>query len=184
MMGKKDVFIKNGLLITLTVVLFLNNISAIGQQRQVTAPRYISYAMYNFAKSVNWPEQYKSGDFILTVVGDKDVYNELNKLVTNQKIGLQSIVINYYKNIDELSGFQHILFLASWQSANINTLLEKVSESSTLIVTEKEGMIHKGSVINFIPKDGKMAFELSQANADKSNLQVSSYLKKMAILVN
>jgi hypothetical protein len=41
----------------------------------------------------------------------------------------------------------------------------------------------KGSNINFIVKDGKLAFELNQAAITKQNFKVSNELSRLAIMI-
>jgi hypothetical protein len=61
--------------------------------------------------------------------------------------------------------------------------LGKTGTQPTLLITEEAGLGAKGSDINFITKDGKLAFELNQAAASKRNLKVSNTLTSMAILI-
>ena len=70
------------------------------------------------------------------------------------KVGLQPIQVKYFNSVNDLGGFLHIVFISSWQSSKINMLMQKISGSSTLVVTENEGMIEKGSMTNFIPVNG------------------------------
>ena len=52
-----------------------------------------------------------------------------------------------------------------------------------LVVTEENGLGAKGSNINFIMREGKLAFELNQATLNKQNLKVSNELSRLAILI-
>jgi hypothetical protein len=146
----------------------------------VTMTKYYSNCLYNFSRYINWPAENKSGTFIITIVGNKDLYTEMSNLTRNMKVGLQAIEVKYISTVNELSGFQHIVFLDNWQSSKINLLLQKVSGQHTLVVTETEGMTFKGAMINFISVDGMMQFEMNPENLRKSNLMASSVLEKMA----
>ncbi|HJZ39937.1 MAG TPA: YfiR family protein [Bacteroidales bacterium] len=75
-------------------------------------------------------------------------------MTQNMKVGLQPIQVKYFNTVNDLGGFQHIVFISSWQSSKINMLMQKISGSSTLVVSENEGMIEKGSMTNFIPVNG------------------------------
>jgi hypothetical protein len=152
--------------------------------KTVTMSKYISNCLYNFSRYINWPTDKKSGDFIITIVGSKDVYAEMTKLTQNMKVGQQSILVKYAANPAELSGFQHIVFVNDWQSNKFSLVMQKISGTGTLVVTETEGMIGKGSMINFIPVNGMMQFEMSNENLKKNNLMTSSVLEKMATSSN
>ncbi|NJO68150.1 MAG: YfiR family protein [Bacteroidetes bacterium] len=49
-----------------------------------------------------------------------------------------------------------------------------------MIVTSSEGLLTYGAGINFIPVDGLMKFEISKGNISKRNLEIHSWLEKMA----
>jgi hypothetical protein len=161
-------------------------ISKAGAQdiKVVSVNKYISNCIYNFSRYINWPEERKSGDFIITIVGSKEVYNEISRLTQSMKVGLQPIHIKYAASVNELGGFQHIVFINDWQSGKIGTVKQRTSGSSTLIVTETEGMIGRGSMINFIPVNGLMEFEISQDNLRKNRLTASTVLERMAYSSN
>jgi hypothetical protein len=147
----------------------------------VSMSKYLSNCLYNFSRNINWPEENKSGDFVITIVGDKEVFTEMTKLAQNMRVGLQPIVVKFFNSVNEVSGYQQMVFVANWQSNKINTLVQKTSGSHTLIVSETEGLIDKGSMINFIPVDGIMKFEMNKESLRKNNLMASSALEKMAV---
>lgn len=146
----------------------------------VSMNKYISSCLYNFSKYINWPVERKTGDFIITIVGSKDLFSEMTKLTQNMMVGLQPIQVKYCSSASEISGFQHIVFVSSWQSGKINVVMQKTAGSNTLVVTETEGMIDKGAMINFIPVDGNMQFEIRKESLSKRNLTASSVLDRMA----
>jgi hypothetical protein len=146
----------------------------------VSMKKYLSNCLYNFSRNINWPEENKSGDFVITIVGDKELYSEMTKLTQNMKVGLQPIVIKFFNSVNEVSGYQQIVFVSNWQSGKISALVQKTVGSHTLIVSESEGLINKGSMINFIPVDGVMKFEMNKEGLRKNNLMASSVLEKMA----
>jgi hypothetical protein len=148
--------------------------------KMVSMNKYITNCLYNFSRNINWPEEKKTGDFIITIVGSKELYTEMTKLTLNMKVGLQPIQVKYFNTVNDLSGSQHIVFVSAWQSSKINVLIQKIYGSSTLVVTENEGMIAKGSMINFIPVNGTMQFEMNRDVLHKNNLMASSVLERMA----
>ena len=146
----------------------------------VSMTKYLSNCLYNFSRNINWPEENKSGDFVITIVGDKELFTEMTRLTQNMKVGMQPIVIKYFNSVNEVSGYQQMIFVDNWQSSKINSLVQKTAGSHTLIVSETEGLIDKGSMINFIPVNGVMKFEMNKESLRKSNLMASSVLEKMA----
>jgi hypothetical protein len=165
------------------VLLLLFSITEPGKSQDVkivSMTKYLSNCLYNFSRNINWPAENKSGDFVITIVGDKDLYTEMTKLTQNMKVGLQPIAVKFFHSVNEVSGYQQIVFVDNWQSTKINALVQKTAGSNTLIVTETEGLIEKGSMINFVPVNGVMKFEMNKEGLRKNNLMASSVLEKMA----
>jgi hypothetical protein len=175
--------LKTGIKLTFVFLLLLS-LTETGKSQEVkivSMTKYLSNCLYNFSRNINWPEENKSGDFVITIVGDKELFTEMTKLTQNMKVGLQPITIRYFSSVNEISGYQQIVFVADWQSNKINALVQKTSGSHTLIVSQTEGLIDKGSMINFIPVNGVMKFEMNKEGLRKNNLMASSVLEKMAV---
>jgi hypothetical protein len=147
--------------------------------------KYKALFIYNFTKQIEWPTSEKSGDFVIGVVNNNELYDQLVSITTGKKAGTQNIIVKKMKGIEEVESC-HILFLASYVSSgsNMETVLGKLNDKPTLIVTERSGSIQKGSCINFVIQDDKIKFELNKQAAVKRGLQVSSYLENLAIVVN
>jgi hypothetical protein len=159
--------------------------SSIAQEvKVVSMPKYLASCLYSFSRYVNWPFDYKVGDFIIAVVGDKEVYIELQTMVTGKTVGIQNMEVRFYKSADEISGYHHIVYLSEEQSGALSKVVSKLGGKGTLMVTEKEGMLKSGAAIDFTSVDGLMKFEMSKSNFDKYGLQVSSFLEKMAYKSN
>jgi hypothetical protein len=77
-----------------------------------------------------------------------------------------------------------MLIITNEKNDLLPKLIVKLKGKSTLIISEKEGAIKAGSIINFVIKDSKQKFELSVNNAEKSSLRVSKTLIPLAIEVN
>jgi hypothetical protein len=55
-----------------------------------------------------------------------------------------------------------------------------VQNAPTLVVTDSEGALDQGSMINFVLDDGHVRFEISTTPAEKRGLQLSSGLLAVA----
>ncbi|HSY28334.1 MAG TPA: YfiR family protein, partial [Burkholderiaceae bacterium] len=49
-----------------------------------------------------------------------------------------------------------------------------------LVVTESAGALESGSIINFVPVDDRIRFEISVTQAERSGLKISSRLLGVA----
>jgi nitrogen regulatory protein PII len=138
--------------------------------------------IYSFTRHVQWPEEYNLGDFEIVVFGDSPIVEELQTMARMKKVGDRSIVVKTIQNITELRKC-NILFLPSDRSDRLKDVLQKVGSQSILIVTESSGMGQQGSNINFVIKDGKLAFELNQSAMAKQNLKATPEITRLAIII-
>jgi hypothetical protein len=116
------------------------------------------------------------------VLGDSPLTEELKAMAQAKKVGDRAIKISRINAIADLKKC-NILFVPASKSPQIAEILGKVSAQPILVVTEDTGLGAKGSNINFITKDGKLAFELNQTTLTKQNLKVSNELSRLAILI-
>ena len=154
-------------------------LSQVKDTRSVVKALYL----YTFATLIDWPEDYRKGAFIIGVLGTKtDVYDELNSKYSGKSIGSQEIIIKKFATRSEIDK-AHILFLSEEKSDQISALSSQFKSKSTLLVTEKEGYLSKGAVINFVLDGSKQAYEVSKTNAKKYNLTIASKLTSLAYKV-
>lgn len=142
--------------------------------------RIHSVFLYNFTKYVQWPAAAQSGDFVIGVVGDSPIYDELMKVTNGKMAGAQKIVVKKFKPSDAVDGC-HMLFVPS--SANFDKVQAKTAGKPVLLITEKAGLSQKGSAINFVVRDNKWRFELNENATRSAGLKVASELSKLAIAV-
>lgn len=147
------------------------------------AEKYKALFIYNFTKHIEWPASQKTGDFVVGVVGQKLLVDKLIEVTNNKKVGSQNIVIQSYKNIDEITNC-NIIVLGSSNSTpkKLALVLGKIN-NTTLIVSNGNNSATKGATINFVIQEGKLKFELNNADATKRQLKISTYLHNLAVIV-
>jgi hypothetical protein len=160
----------------LLVGLAISMMSAIAQ---TSIPKAQSMFIYNFSRLIEWPEAYKSGDFVIGVLGTSDVFTELQAYTAGKKVGLQNIIVQKYKEVGEIDKC-NILFISYGKSSSIAEIISKIGSGSTLIIAEKKGMAEAGAAINFLVSEDKLKFELKSLNATKNGLKLSSKMEEMA----
>ncbi len=136
----------------------------------------------NFTKLIEWPKSYREGNFVVGVVGESPLYTELTKMAKTKKVANQSLQIKKFSTSKDI-GKCHILYVSKAKSEDISSVLKKVKANSTLIITEKQGLVEKGAGINFIIKNNRQKFELNKKNVEKYKLKVSSNLEALAFTV-
>jgi uncharacterized protein YaiI (UPF0178 family) len=138
--------------------------------------------IFSFTRYVQWPEAYNTGDFEILVLGDCPVIEDLKAMAQAKKVGDRTIKVTKINSPAEIRKC-NILFIPATKSAQLPEVLAKVNTQSILVVTEENGLASKGSDINFIIKEGKLAFELNQSAVARQNLKVSNELSRLAILI-
>jgi hypothetical protein len=138
--------------------------------------------IFSFTRYIQWPDAYNAGDFEILVLGDSPIVDELKSMAQAKKVGDRNIKITKINSPSEIRKC-NILFIPTEKSGQIADVLGKTAAQSILVITETPGLGAKGSNVNFITKDGKLAFELNQGAATKQGLKISNELSRLAILI-
>ncbi|MDH5604261.1 MAG: YfiR family protein, partial [Cyclobacteriaceae bacterium] len=77
----------------------------------------------------------------------------------------------------------NMLFIPEALSGQVPEILKKIKGTAIMMITEKEGLALKGSCVNFISSQGKLAFELNSNAMDEAGLKASKELTKYAIVL-
>ncbi|NJM25379.1 MAG: YfiR family protein [Bacteroidia bacterium] len=154
--------------------------SVFGQNR----PNHEIHAamLYNFIKYVQWPNETETGDFVVGVIGEDDVYNTLKQWYDGKQKGTKKYVIKKLSSAADASDCQ-VVYVGRAKSREFDNIKSSVDGKSILTITDGNGLGEKGSCINFKVIDGKLKFELNQGVFSHSNLKVSGQLSSMAILI-
>jgi hypothetical protein len=149
------------------------------QMKDTRSPVKALY-IYNFATLIDWPSDYRKGNFVIGVFGDKDgVYDNLKMKFEGKAIGSQEIVVQNYSSSNQIDK-AHILYVSPQNSSQVGSLNTKFQGKSTLLVTEKDGYLSKGAAINFIVKGASQKFEINKSNARNHKLIIADRLLNLA----
>ena len=135
--------------------------------------------IYNFSRLIEWPASYKTGSFVIGVLGTGEIINELEAYTVGKRVGSQPIVVKQYREPAEVDKC-HILFVTFSKTKVIGEVVNQLRNKSTLLITEKNGAVEEGSAINFVLVGDRLKFEISQGNATKYGIKYSSKLTEMA----
>lgn len=141
--------------------------------------------LYKFAGYVDWPATaFARPDTPLTIglVGAEPVATELIQAVSGRTVNGRTVTVRRLRAGDSLAGV-HILFMGRAESARLTEWAESARQHSALIVTESDGALAQGSVINFVMADRRVRFEVALDSAEKSKLKLSSRLLAVALQV-
>lgn len=138
--------------------------------------------LYNFAKLIDWPDEYKTGNFIISVMGSSNLHQELVKRYNSKKIGSQQIEIRKLSQTLNINKC-HVLYVGKESTDILSEIAESLKDKPTFIVTDEEGALEKGSALNFEFVNGQWRYALKLKNATDKRLYIGSTLKSLAIKV-
>lgn len=139
--------------------------------------------MYNFTKYIEWPQNKQSGDFVIGVVGDSPIIEELNAIAQRKTVGSQTIKVKQISASDEVTKM-HIVYVPEGKSDNAESLAGKVKGKGVVLITDKPGFAQSISGINYIKQDGKPKFEVSNKHLAEEGVKVSAQLLSLGIGVD
>ena len=135
-------------------------------------------------KYVEWPEEESKGDFIIALIGDSKISDDLKRLASSKKLKNRNIVFKTFKAIDDIT-FCHLLYVSASKSSAIKTINLKFANKPVLIVGEREGAVYKGAALSFVTTDeDELKFDISKKELENHKLKIASSLIKLGILVN
>ncbi|MBN2167346.1 MAG: YfiR family protein [Marinilabiliaceae bacterium] len=162
----------------IVVLIVLFSIPIVNAQQVLFKALFI----YNFTKNIEWPTDYKSGNFIISVVGQDEITNELKKLSETKRVGSQTIEVKLLSNISDVPK-SHIVYVSNSKSSSLASVIDYYKKSPTLIISDQGGGCRTGSGINFVIVDGKMKFEIAPQNITSRGLHLSPKLTGLGILI-
>ena len=165
-------------------ILFLLGILFVGVHTASSQNNYFIYTVFinKIANYVEWPPEYKTGDFIIGVLGKTEATDQLKLLAMKKDIAGRKIKIAEFSSIGDITKC-NMLFLPEHLSGQLPDVIKKLKGTSTMMITEKEGLALKGSCVNFVTVQGKPAFELNSHAMDEAGLKASKELTKYAIVL-
>ena len=135
--------------------------------------------IYNFSRLIEWPASYKTGSFVIGILGTGEIISELEAYTVGKRVGSQPIAVKQYREPAEVDKC-HILFVSFSKTKDLGQMVNLLRNKSTLIITEKNGAVEEGSAINFVLVGDRLKFEISEGNATRYGIKYSSKLTEMA----
>jgi hypothetical protein len=131
--------------------------------------------IYRFTKYIDWPENKKTGAFVIGIVGDSPLRRSLKTYVVNKTVGNQKIIIKTYSSSAEEFDC-HILFVCEDESSSFKKILTRTAGAPILLVSEDEGLANKGSCVNFVIVDDRLKLEFNKTQIAHRRLNIATEL--------
>lgn len=138
--------------------------------------------MYNFAKNIEWPPSYREGDFVIGVLGNTTVEDELKRIAEKKKAGNQTIVVSRFSSVADIDKC-HMLYVPPNKSNQLASILTHLRNKPTVIITDKEGLARQGACINYVTVNGDQKFEINRKNIEDRGLKITAFLMELGIVI-
>jgi hypothetical protein len=141
--------------------------------------------LYRIAGYVEWPGAAFAGPdtpVTFAILGDDGIATELAQTVAGRTLNDRRLAVRRLKAGEPLTGV-HVLFIGRAEQGRTRQLAQAAQPQSILTVSESDGALDQGSVVNFVLADRRVRFEISLEAAEKSRLKLSSRLLAVATQV-
>ena len=137
--------------------------------------------LYKFGSFVDWPAATFRGPsepLVIGVLGEEAVAEELEQLAAGRSIEGRPLRIRTLRD-GEAAGPIHILFVGALRAQRMRDLLA-TTPGPVLVVTQQDGALQAGGVINFVVDGARIRFDASLASAEARDLKLSARLLAVA----
>jgi hypothetical protein len=149
-------------------------------QIQATDVQVKAAFLYKFGAFVEWPPQAfaePGAAFTIGVLGADAVAQELEQISAGRTVHGRPVAVRRVKRGEPLAGL-HVLFVGQAQAARLDQILTPAQP--LLVVTDAADGLPNGSIINFVPVENKLRFDIAVATAERMRLRISSRLLAVA----
>ena len=152
----------------------LSSTAAAQQEHEVKAA-----FLYRFLSFVEWPAQsFARADapLVIGVLGADEVHASLQAIVPGRSAHGRAIEVRRLKEGERLAGL-HLLFVGRAAAASLPKL---PAQPGLLVVSEADGALEQGAMINFLLVEGRVRFEVAPDAAERRGLRISSRMLAVA----
>jgi hypothetical protein len=140
--------------------------------------------LYKLAPFVNWPPTEfttATTPFRICVVGDDPFDDFLDKAVAGRRFGAHPFEVRRLDALTPAVGCQ-IAFISHLAPEGVRHALDAVSGKPVLTVTDSAAA-DQGGIVQFVIRNGRVAFEIDTSAAARNHLTISSKLLQLAVAV-
>lgn len=141
--------------------------------------------LYNFSSFVEWPpEAFASPESALQIgVMESDALaDQLVRTIAGRTIRGRPLAVRKLRRADATADL-HLLFVGPLSRPQLGEVLAAARRHPTLLVTQAEGALAQGSMVNLVLAEERLRFEIAPKAAEQSGLNISARLLAAALKV-
>ena len=159
--------------------LSLDKDKKVASRKKVETENYdkVSLYVYNITKYVDWHPSQEEENFVIGVIGNDDIYQEMVDQFKGKKISNKPVIVTKMNSLKEI-GSANLYFVSTTRINYLTEVYKRMSKNHALVVSD----IHystDGVHINFFTDGDTLRFEMNDEQIKKSKLTVSSSLKHL-----
>jgi hypothetical protein len=145
--------------------------------QNVTGPALKAVFLYNFAKFTEWPRSASApaGPFVMCVVGDAAVGDELERAVNGRAIAGRGIAVAQASSAVPTRPCD-VLYLSGIPAGQAAGLIANLKDTPVLTISDIDGFTKVGGIAQFFFEHGQLRFTVNVESAKRARLQISSRL--------
>jgi hypothetical protein len=135
----------------------------------------------NLSKFIDWPESAFAADtqhFHVCIQGE-EILNTMASKLQGQTIGSRSIIVSPLSRHPKGTGCQALYINASelWR---LNNILAEIGNRPVLTISDGSPFAKSGGMIELIPENSRLVFEINQTAIERAGLKISSKVLTLA----
>lgn len=138
--------------------------------------------LFRLASYVDWPGGVEKKDFVIAVLGSPAMARQLGGLAQAHLIKNHPVKVREVSSVRDIAE-SDILYVGAGRADSLRSWKRAAASRSTLIVTDQEGGLRDGGMLNFLTIDRRVRFEVSLTAASQAHLKISSELLALAVRV-
>lgn len=155
-------------------------LGAIAQQQASESELKAAY-LYRFLSFIEWPAGRFAGPqapIVVAVAGAPEIAEQLSLAAQGRSAQGRPIAVRALGPRDDPAG-AHVLFIGGRAAGRLAALARSASPA-TLVVSDSDGALDAGSMINFIEVEGRLRFIVALDAAERAGLRISSRMLAVA----
>jgi hypothetical protein len=155
--------------------------AAQGEAERALEQRVKAAFLFRFTEFVTWPESaYARPDspFVMVIAGSEGIAENLRNVTAGRSVAGRAVEVRRVGAADAIPPAQ-LVYLASGDAGRVREQVRGAPRHA-LVVTDLDGALDLGSVINFVLVEDRVRFDIALDAAERRGLRLSSRLLSVA----